>query len=205
MMVILVVLAHPNQNSFNHAIASSAISKLRENGHNIIFHDLYAEKFDPMLPASELPEGAAIPSQVETYCKELSSADGFIIIHPNWWGQSPAILKGWVDRVFRPGVAYQPVEGEPLAYGLLKAKCAIVFNTSDTPEERENVQFGDPLETIWKNCIFSFCGVNNFHRQNFSVIAISTPEQRLEWLTQVQNSVDNYFPKDSDQPLSNSS
>ncbi|MCP4403656.1 MAG: NAD(P)H-dependent oxidoreductase, partial [bacterium] len=134
-MNVLVVLAHPNQDSFNHAITSNAIAKLRENGHNIIFHDLYAEEFDPMLPTSELPEGAPITSQVEAHCKELASADGIIIVHPNWWGQPPAIMKGWVDRVFRPGVAYQPVEGEAVAYGLLKAKWALVFNTSDTPEE----------------------------------------------------------------------
>jgi putative NADPH-quinone reductase len=197
MMDILVILAHPNKDSFNHAIASCAVEKLEENGHHVIFHDLYAEKFDPMLPASEIPEGAAISSQVETHCREISSADGIIIIHPNWWGQPPAILKGWVDRVFRPGVAYQPVEGEPLAYGLLKAKCAVVFNTSDTPKDREIGQFGDPLETIWKNCIFGFSGVDKFHREMFSVIIISTPEQRHEWLSRVQKSVDYHFPKDS--------
>ena len=197
MMNVLVILAHPNRESFNHAIAAEAIAKLRENKHNIFFHDLYAEKFDPLLPTSEIPEGAESTSQVEAHCKDLTLADGIIIVHPNWWGQLPAILKGWVDRVFRPGVAYQPVEGEALAYGLLKTKQVIVFNTSDTPEDREIEQFGDPLEAIWKQCIFGFCGVENVYRENFSVIVISTLEQREEWLAQVQRKVDLYFPKDS--------
>lgn len=194
-MNVLVVLAHPNQKSFNHAIASRAIEQLRENKHNLIFHDLYAEQFDPLLPTSEIPEGAEITSQVEAHCRDVVWADGIIIIHPNWWGQPPAILKGWIDRVFRPGVAYQPVEGEPLAYGLLKAKCALVYNSSDTPADRELEQFGDPLETLWKNCIFGFCGVDNFYRKTFSVVAISTPDQRRTWLTQVQKQVDNLFPE----------
>ena len=195
MMNILVILAHPNKESFNHAIASKAVAKLRDNEHNIVFHDLYAEEFDPVLTTGEMPEGAEITSQVESHCKDLTLADGIIIIHPNWWGQPPAILKGWVDRVFRPGVAYQPVEGEALAIGLLKTRRVIVFNTSDTPQDRENEQFGDPLETLWKNCVFGFCGVKDVYRDNFSVIVISTPEQRDEWLAQVQRMVDLHFPK----------
>ena len=203
-MNVLVVLAHPNQESFNHAIASAALEKLKENGHNIIFHALYTDKFDPMLPTSEIPEGAEISSELEVHCKELTLADGIIIVHPNWWGQPPAILKGWVDRVFRPGVAYQPIEGEALADGLLKTGCAIVFNTSETPEDRELEQFGDPLETLWKNCIFGFCGVENFYRVMFRVMVISTLEQRQEWLRHVQEKVDYYFPKGSQKPVQNS-
>lgn len=196
MMNVLTILAHPNTESFNHALAAEAISKLQENGHNVLFHDLYTEKFDPMLPASELPEGAEITAEVEAHCEELASADGIIIVHPNWWGQPPAILKGWVDRVFRPGVAYQPIEGEALALGLLKTKSVIVLNTSETPEDREMEQFGDPLDTLWKKCIFDFCGVTNVYRENFSVIAISTPEQRVRWLARVQKLVDLHFPEE---------
>jgi putative NADPH-quinone reductase len=194
-MNILVILAHPNKESFNHAIAAKAVERLLENEHNVFFHDLYAEQFDPILPTSEMPEDAKVTPQVEAHCRELSLVEGIVIIHPNWWGQPPAILKGWVDRILRPGIAYQPVEGEPIAHGLLKAKCAIVFNTSDTPEERENELFGDPLETIWKNCILGFCGVKSFYREMFRVVAISTPHQRHEWLVKVQESVNRHFPK----------
>ena len=195
-MKVLVIVAHPNQGSFNHAIANSAIAKLRENGHEVIFHDLYAEKFDPMLPVSEFPEGAEITPELAAHCADLTSADGIVIVHPNWWGQVPAILKGWVDRVFRPGVTYQPVEGEALAYGLLETRSAAVFTTSDTPYDREMEQFGDPLETIWKNCIFGFCGLDNVYRENFAIVVISTPEQRAQWLARVQEVVDDHYPKE---------
>jgi putative NADPH-quinone reductase len=192
---VLVVLAHPNEKSFNHAIANTAAAKLRENGHEVVFHDLYAEQFDPMLPTGEIPEGAPVSAEVEAHCKDLVQAEAIIIVHPNWWGQLPAILKGWVDRVFRPGVAYQPVPGEALAYGLLKTRVALVFTTSDTPNDRERELLGDPLQTIWKNCIFRFCGVMNAHRTNYSVIAFSTPAQREAWLADVERTIDRHLPK----------
>ena len=73
------------------------------NGYEVTFHDLYKERFPPVLPAREIPRGASLPRIVSRHCSEISIADGIIIIHPNWWGQPPAILKGWVDRCCVPG------------------------------------------------------------------------------------------------------
>ena len=185
MMKISVILAHPDKKSFNHAIAAAAVETLKKNGHEVFFHDLYAEEFDPLLTAEEIPRDAALPFEVEKHCNEISAADGVVIVHPNWWGQPPAILKGWVDRVIRPGVAYEFLEndqGEGVPCGLLKVKSAVVFNTSNTETEREKNIFGDPLETIWKNCIFGLCGVKSFYRRMFNIVVVSSEEQRKGWL-----------------------
>jgi NAD(P)H dehydrogenase (quinone) len=182
-MQISIILAHPDPQSFNHAIAKTAAEQLKQNGHQVDFHDLHAERFDPILPTLEFPQGAILPEEINRHCQEISAAEGIIIVHPNWWGQPPAILKGWIDRVIRPGVAYKFLEGDQgdgVPVGLLKAKAAIVFTTSNTSLERELAVFGDPLETLWKNCIFGLCGVTNFHRENFGVIVTSSPEQRKE-------------------------
>ena len=197
-MHVSIVLAHPNSQSFNHAIAQTAVSELRQNGHQVSFHDLYAERFDPILPTCEIPKAASVPPDVERHCREISSADGILIVHPNWWGQPPAILKGWIDRVIRPGVAYEFLDGdqgEGIPIGLLKARVACVFNTSNTMPEREARVFGDPLETLWKNCVFGLCGVGIFYRETFSVVVTSTPEQRQDWLAKVREVVHCYFPK----------
>ena len=194
---ISVILAHPNHNSFNHAIAETAVFQVNRNGHNVIFHDLYAERFDSLLPENEIPSDALLQPEIEKHCNEIKTADGIIIVHPNWWGQPPAILKGWVDRVIRPGVAYNFLEGdkgEGVPIGLLKAKAAIVFNTANTPVEREKNIFGDPLELIWKNCIFDLCGVPEFYREMFRVVVTSTPEMRREWLKKVEDVVADFFP-----------
>ena len=195
-MKVLVILGHPRQGSFNHAIAEIASKTLLKNGHEVIFHDLCTEKFDPLLPYEEIPKNAQLEPVVQKHCDEIAGADGIIIIHPNWWGQPPAVLKGWIDRVIRPGVAYGFVEGdsgEGVPVGLLKAKAVLIFNTSDTSEEREMKVFKDPLEAIWKNCIFDLCGVKNVYRRMFSIIVTSTEEQRKAWLKEIEDTVSKHF------------
>ena len=197
LMKVLVILGHPNKGSFNHAIANTVVETLLNNGHEVFFHDLYEENFDPIISSQEIPKGAPLEKSIEKHCTEISNADGIIIVHPNWWGQPPAILKGWVDRVLRPGVAYGFKEGdsgEGIPIGLLKAETALVFNTGDTPKEREMQVFGDPLEVLWKKCIFEFCGVKKFYREVFGVMVTSKLEERKEWLNEVRQTVNMYFP-----------
>ena len=196
-MNILIILGHPDVRSFNHAIAQTASSTLREYGHHTILHDLYQEHFDPLLYSEEIPLTAALPPVIAQHCTELREADGIVVIHPNWWGQPPAMLTGWIDRVIRPGVAYRFEEtdsGEGVPIGLLNAKAAIVLNTSNTAETRERAIFGDPLENIWKRCIFNLCGVPVVHRRMFETIVTSSPEQRQTWLDEVSTLCRTIFP-----------
>jgi len=196
-MNILIVLAHPDKNSFNHAIANQAIVALEENGHTLTFHDLYKEGFEPVLPGKEIPRDVALPKVIAQHCKDATDADGIIIVHPNWWGMPPAILTGWVDRIMRPGLTYEFVEGdngEGVPAGLLNAEKALVFNTSNTYEEREKAVFGDPLERIWKDCIFDLCGIKETYRKTFGVVVTSTPEERQAWLMEIKEKVDEFFP-----------
>jgi putative NADPH-quinone reductase len=100
--------------------------------------------------------------------------------------------------VLRAGIAYEFIEGdsgEGIPTGLLKARTAMVFNTSNTETQREKNVFGDPLETIWRNCIFGLCGVTGFYRRTFSVIVTSTADQRKQWLDEVRRSMDTFFPR----------
>ncbi len=198
-MNISVILAHPDPDSFNHAIAKNVVMQLENNGHRVFFHDLYRENFDPLLTGKEIPKDAVLSDAIRTHCEEIKEAEGIIIVHPNWWGQPPAILKGWIDRVIRPGIAYEFLEGdsgEGIPKGLLRARVAVVFNTANTEPERERSVLGDPLETIWKNCVFGLCGVPVFHRRTFSVIIISTEAQRKQWLDEVRTSMDTVFPNE---------
>lgn len=198
-MLISLILAHPNPGSFNHAIAARARDTLLGLGHTVIAHDLHAEGFDPILPHGEIPRDAALDPVVAQHCDELAAADGIIIVHPNWWGQPPAILKGWVDRVIRPGVAYEFLEddaGDGVPHGLLRARAAVVLNTSNTPQARELSVFGDPLEALWHNCIFDLCGVAEFHRRMYSCVVVSSLEERRAWLDDVAQTVARAFPPD---------
>ena len=191
-MFVSLIVANPKPKSFCHALALAAASVCRSLGHEVRFHDLYLESFDPVMDEQELRERRSGSVQVEEHCREAADADVFIIVHPNWWGQPPAILKGWVDRVLRADVAYRFSEGDAgtgIPRGLLKARTAIVLNTSDTPMERELAAFGDPLDTLWGKCIFSYCGVPEFIHQTCSVVANSSVEERQAWLEQARELV----------------
>lgn len=201
-MHISIILGHPDPNSLNHALAQIAARELVAMGRTVRFHDLHAEGFDPVLPAAESLRHADLPPLVAQHCAEIKEADGLIIVHPNWWGQPPAMLKGWVDRVLRPGVAYEfnsGDNGEGVPVGLLKPINALVLNTSNTPAKREHEVFGDPLERLWRDCILSFCGVRKVTRRMFGVVCTSTPAERAAWLEETALLVRREFAADSHQ------
>ena len=191
-MKVIVIIGHQKQGSFCHAIARAAVEQLQAAGHEVVYHDLYEEKFDPVLPHEEIGDASRLDPVVRRHIDEVLSADGYLVVHPNWWGQPPAILKGWVDRVLRQGSVYEfTAEG---VNGFLRGRSALVLTTSNTPREDELRLFGDPLENLWKACIFNFCGVEDFHRRNFESNILSTPEQRKGWLAEVRQTVSDCFP-----------
>jgi NAD(P)H dehydrogenase (quinone) len=195
-MLALIVIANPNPSSLSHAMAKVAEKALIEHQYELAMHDLYTERFDPVQSVGEMSNTSSDNQLVEQHCSELSSAELILIFHPNWWGQPPAILKGWIDRVFRLGTAYDYPEGvspDGVPIGLLRAKQALIFNTSNTPSGRETDLFGDPLEALWKNCIFGLCGVHNVVRRMYAPVSGSTSEQRSKWLAEVQKLVDDAY------------
>lgn len=197
-MKVSLILGHPAPGSFNHAICATAAAALEAAGHECRFHDLYAERFDPVMTAAELPKDAVLPPEIERHCQEIGEADGIIVVHPNYWSAPPAILRGWVDRVLRAGRAYNFVpdgKGGARPVGLLKATVGLVFTTANTPHDKEVELFGDPLNTHWLKVVFGLCGVARTEKWDFSPIIISTADQRREWLREVELAVARYFPR----------
>jgi putative NADPH-quinone reductase len=196
-MTLSILLASPNPGSFNHALADAIAQTATAAGHTVILHDLYAERFDPVLPAGEIPRDAALPPEIEQHCREIEQADGIAIVHPNWWSAPPAILRGWVDRCLRPGRAYNFVpdgQGGAKPIGLLKARSALVINTANTPQEKEEAFLGDPLQTHWLKVVFGLCGVPNVLRRNFAPVIVSSAETRAAWLQETRHLTLQAFP-----------
>ncbi|CAL2106412.1 NAD(P)H dehydrogenase (quinone) [Tenacibaculum sp. 190524A02b] len=189
-MKVQLIVCHPNDKSFNHAIASRVQKVLLKNGHDVIFHDLYKEKFNPVLTYEEVL-GETEDVLVKEYIQDLLQSDYLIIVHPNWWGKPPALLSGWIDRVLKFNIAYTfPKGGEGgVPVGLLKLQKVMIFNTANTAHDREEEVFGNPLDLIWKNCVFEFCGVEDTIRKIFAVVVDSTDEERKNWLIEVEKTV----------------
>jgi NAD(P)H dehydrogenase (quinone) len=186
-MKVLLVLAHPNPASFNHALAQAVSDTARQAGHEVWLHDLYAEQFDPVMTAAELDRAAVLPPAIERHCQEVDQADFLGMIQPNWWSAPPAILRGWIDRCLRAGRAYNFVpdgKGGARPVGLLKARAGLVLNTANTPQAIEESVFGDPLQTHWIKVVFGMCGIRRVVRRNFAPVIASSAEQRAGWLAE---------------------
>lgn len=157
-MKYLIILAHPDIKSLNSKIAESLKKHLIKSGHNVKFHNLYEEKFNPLLSLEEIERKFSFDEGIQRYSIELSRADHIIFIHPDWWGQMPAILKGWIDRVFRQGTAFEydgPDFEEKEKIALLTGKIATVIITTDRDPEIMLI------ENIWKKDILSYCGIDD--------------------------------------------
>jgi putative NADPH-quinone reductase len=140
-----------------------------------------------------LSEAKGLPTDdpaVQAHIARLVAADALVVVHPNWWGGPPALLKGWIDRVFAPGAAYdfeKKIDEGGLPIPLLRTRAALIVNTSNTAADREQDVFGDPLERMWRDCLLSYCGVRRTDRWVLRIIANSTPEQRALWLEEAEN------------------
>lgn len=114
-MLIQVVHCHPLIESYDHALYQVILETLRANGHEVIATDLYRENFQPAMTVSErrsYMDNHYDLGAVEAYAEILKRIDGLILCFPHWWFCMPAMLKGWVDRVWGPGIAFRYRAGD---------------------------------------------------------------------------------------------
>ncbi|MDW8316153.1 MAG: NAD(P)H-dependent oxidoreductase [Rhodovarius sp.] len=113
-MKVLLVHAHPRPDSFSAALKDAAVSALGRAGHEVKLRDLYAEGFAPVLGAEEharYHDAAANTRGIEQEVADLRAADALLLVYPTWWYGMPAMLKGWFDRIWVPGVTFTLGEG----------------------------------------------------------------------------------------------
>jgi putative NADPH-quinone reductase len=133
-MRALVVYCHPRPESFTAAVRDTVLAKLSETGAEARVIDLYARGFDPVLCAAEHEGYLACPENrapVAEDCADLAWADTLIFVYPTWWYGLPAMLKGWIDRVFLPGTAFHmpDAENRTIRPGLQHIRRLGVFTT----------------------------------------------------------------------------
>lgn len=160
-MRILLVLAHPVPDSFNAAIAAEIRKALEARGHRVDFLDLYREGFDPRLGEAErraYMEPDYQPEAVAELVARLKAADGLILVFPQWWFNLPAILKGFIDRVFVPGAAFVPdPEGGRIRPGLDHLSLFWSVSTTGSPWWVVHLWMGNPVRRILKRGVAAFC------------------------------------------------
>lgn len=108
---VLVLFAHPDPDSFGAALAAAAVRGLGSAGHEVRLVDLYAEGFDPVMTRADRiayeTDDAVVDDSVRTQTEHVHWAEAIVFVYPTWWSGLPAVLKGWLDRVLVPGVAFR--------------------------------------------------------------------------------------------------
>lgn len=184
-MTTLIIYAHSNKDSLNHAIVENVMKGLKEAKRKFELIDLYAEKFDPVLviDAQHKRRDLIHDPYTEKYRKKIEQADQLIFIYPIWWYGVPAILKGFFDRVFVSGFAFQ-YHGK-LPNGLLKNKSAWVIYTIDSPSFFIRLFRKDAEWIVVRDAILKFCGIKNIKRTRLTSVKHSTYESRQKWLHKI--------------------
>ncbi|GBQ96136.1 NAD(P)H-dependent oxidoreductase [Gluconobacter cerinus] len=178
-MNVLIVYAHPEPASFNGALLRTSIETLEQNGHTVAVSDLYANDFEPRITRADFQGKAVnldvlnIPQEqnnafetntlsfdIQREQERLATADLVIFQFPLWWFSMPAILKGWIDRVFSRGFAY--AAGRKYDTGLFHGKLAMICTTTGTSADTyapDGID-GDILTVLWPihNGIFRYTG-----------------------------------------------
>ncbi len=185
MKKILIINGYPDKESFCFALAESYKKGAEKSGASCKVISLIDLKFNPILTygyrkVSEL-ESDLIQAQ-----KDIEDANHLVFVYPNWWGTYPALLKGFIDRVFLPHFAFKYDKESPLPVKLLKGKSARLIVTMDTPKWYYWLVNRRPGHNSMRIAILEFCGVSPVVISAFAVIKSSNEMKRKKWLDEVE-------------------
>jgi NAD(P)H dehydrogenase (quinone) len=189
-MRYLIIYTHPNPQSFNHAILEAITDELAKNDRELQVRDLYKNGFNPVLGPEDLSgmQKGSVSQDVRTEQEYIKAADVIIFIYPLWWSGFPAMLKGYIDRVFTEGFAYRMTESG--IEGLLTEKKVLAVTTSGASrDDYEESGFFRSMSQVIDTGIFKFCGVDLLeHIFLFSVPYVTTA-QRIGMLEDLRKTV----------------
>jgi len=182
-----VVLAHPVANSFTHHMAQAYADAVEERGHGVVMRDLYRIPFDPRLGENEIPwsPNFQIPDDVAEERRLLADVDMFAFFYPLWLNAPPAILKGYMERVFGLGFAYKRGRGgnEPLLLG----RRLISFSSSGAPMDWVNKSGAwQAMRTLFDTHFAAMCGMEVVDHTHFGSV---TPGIRTDFVERCANTV----------------
>ncbi len=178
---ILIFCAHPDQDSFALALATQYYEGVKNTGGNAKLYNLASLDFNPNLTRDKKYGGYMEPvlKQIQ---QEILDARHLVFVYPNWWSTFPAILKGFIDRIFIKGYAYDFKDNNPIRIPLLKGKTARVIVTMDSPIWYYKWIIGAPGHKAMKKAMLEYCGIKPVRFTNFSPIKNTDTKRREHYL-----------------------
>ncbi len=186
-MKYLIIYAHPNPKSFNHAILETITGELKKKKKEFKVRDLYKIGFDPVLSSGDLLaiQNGAVPKDIKKEQDYISKADILIIVFPIWWSSMPAMLKGYIDRVFSLGFAYDITEDAVI--GLLKGKeVFLVSTTGASKQDNESMGAFKMMNMSMDMAIFQFSGMKVIGHKYFSAVPYVSQQDRKKMLKELR-------------------
>ena len=181
MKKILVILGHPRKDSLCGALAAAYSGSARAAGAELRELTLADMVFDPVLHAGYRGEQALEPDLLAAR-EAIQWAEHLVFVYPTWWGGLPALLKGFIDRVFLPGFAFKYRQDSPWWDRLLAGRSARLLVTMDTPPWYYRWIYRMPGHHQMRRTILEFCGVKPVRISQFGPVKGSTEAQRGKWL-----------------------
>lgn len=181
MKQILVINGHPYNKSFNHALTEAYIEGATSSNSTISRINIGDLKFNPNLQFGFSERMELGPDLLESIQK-IKAADHIVWIFPIWWAGFPAIMKGFIDRAFLPGITFKPVEGKALPIKLLKGKTSRIIMTSDTPKWYNYLYLKSPAINQFKKGVLNYCGISPVKVTYIAPVKNSKPIFKEKWL-----------------------
>lgn len=181
---ILVLSGHPDQGSFCAALARAYVEGARASGAEVRELRLGELEFDPVRRAGFAAAPALEPDLVAAQAA-IRWADHLVWAYPIWWGLPPALVKGFIERVFVPGFAFRYREHSPYTDALLKGRSARLLVTMDAPPWYYRWFTGAPAHRAMGRATLRFCGVSPVRISEFGPVKGSTDAKRAGWLRAV--------------------
>lgn len=177
-----IIVAHPNAQSFNLSVARAYQTSVEALGCRAILRDLYRENFDPRLQDGEIPRpaGFAAAGDIAAERALLAEADVFCFVYPLWFNAPPAMLLGYIQRVFGMGFGYGPIRSGGNAR-LLLGRSLISFSSSGAPAEWLRTEGGwTALRNLFDDHVAEVCGMTVIDHRHYGRVQNSTPASRIE-------------------------
>lgn len=195
-MKTLIIYNHPHEGSFCSAIREAVHSGLKKGGHPCKVINLDKDQFDPVMRGKDLKafvmagrmgeEGLeGVDPIVLRYMKKLHWAEHIVMIFPVWWMTMPAMMKGFVDKVIFPGVAYKMEDGK-LVSTLSDLRQVTVISTMNTPSDIYKDLFGNSLEGSLIKGTFNQIGIHDVRWISLNMVKQSGDERRWLWLDEIE-------------------
>ncbi|AUC84101.1 NAD(P)H dehydrogenase [Polaribacter sp. ALD11] len=184
MKQVLIINGHPNKQSYNYALSEAYLKGASKTNSILTQINIIDLDFNPNLMFGYQKRTELEPDLLDAI-EKIKKADHIVWVFPMWWYGYPALMKGFIDRTFLPGITFEFIKGKALPKKLLKGKTGRIIITADTPKWYDYLFMKSPVINQFKKGTLNFCGINPVKVTYISPVKDSNINYREKWLEKI--------------------